>query len=79
MSEYFPKPKTLGETMKVKLDLSNYVTKADLKNPASVDASDFAKRTDLAYLKSELDKLISNYYKFFDGNTSRGDIKKETK
>ena len=32
MSEYFPKPKTLGRNVKVELDLSNYATKADLKN-----------------------------------------------
>ena len=32
MSEYFPKPKSLGENVKVELDLSNCATKADLKN-----------------------------------------------
>ena len=32
MSEYFPKPKSLGANMKVELDLSNYATKADFKN-----------------------------------------------
>ena len=31
MSEYFPKPKSLGENVKVELNLSNYATKADLK------------------------------------------------
>ena len=31
MSEYFPEPETPGERVKVKLDLSNYVTKSDLK------------------------------------------------
>ena len=36
--------------MKVGLDLSNYATKADLKNAAGVDRSDFAKITDLANL-----------------------------
>ena len=30
MSEYFPKPKSLGPNDKVELDLSNYATKADL-------------------------------------------------
>ena len=43
--------------MKVELDLYNYATKADLKNAAGVDTSDFAKKTDLAYLKSDVDKL----------------------
>ena len=36
--------------MKVELDLSIYVTKADLKNAVGVDTSDFAKKTDLANL-----------------------------
>ena len=36
MSEYFSKPKSLGANVKVELDLSNYVTKADLKNASGV-------------------------------------------
>ena len=43
MSEYFPEPKSLGRIVKVELDLSNYATKADLKNVAGVDTSKFAK------------------------------------
>ena len=43
MSEYFPKPKSLGANVKVELDISNYATKADLKNATSVETSDFAK------------------------------------
>ena len=39
------------------MDLSNYATKADLKNVAVLDISDFAKNTDLANLKSGVDKL----------------------
>ena len=42
--------------MKVELDLSNYATKADLKNATGVDTSDFAKRFCLASLKSDVDK-----------------------
>ena len=42
---------------KIELDLSNYTTKSDLKNTISVDISDFAKNTDLASLKSDIDKL----------------------
>ena len=57
MSEYFPKPQYLGTNVKVELDLSNYATKADLKNATGVDTSDFAKNTDLANLKSDADKL----------------------
>ena len=42
MSEYFPKPKSLGGRAKVELDLSNYATKADSKKTAGVDISKFA-------------------------------------
>ena len=57
LSEYFPKPKSLGANVKVKSDLSNYVTKADLKNATGVNTSDFIKKTDVANLKSDLDNL----------------------
>ena len=43
--------------VKVELDLSNYATKADLKNAAGVDTLKFAKKVDLASLKSEIDKF----------------------
>ena len=42
MSKHFPKPKSLRENVKVELDLSSYVTKADLKNGARVDTLYFA-------------------------------------
>ena len=57
MREYFPTPKSLGANVKVELDLPNYGTKADLKNATGVDATPFAKETDLANLKSDVDKL----------------------
>ena len=41
----------------VKLDLSNYPTKTDLKTAAGVDTSKFAKKVDLVNLKSNVDKL----------------------
>ena len=44
MSEYFPESKSLGGRVKVESDLSNYATKADLKNPTGVDTSKFAKK-----------------------------------
>ena len=40
-----------------KVNFSNYVTKSDLKNAAGVDTSDFAKKVDLANLKSDIDEL----------------------
>ena len=36
MSQYFPEP-TFLEKVKVKLDLSNYATKTDLKNASGID------------------------------------------
>ena len=57
MSEYFPKPKLLGANVKMELDLSNFVAKADLKNVAGVNRSYFARITDLTNLKSDVDKL----------------------
>ena len=57
MTEYFTKSKSLGANVKFELDLSNYATKADLKIAAGVDTSDFVKKTDLANLKSDVDKL----------------------
>ena len=57
MSEYFSEMKTLGGRVKVELGLSNYATKADLKNTAGVDTLKFAKKVDLANLKSNVEKL----------------------
>ena len=57
MSEYFPEPKSSGGRVKVELYLSNYTTKADLKNATRVGTSKFAKRVHLANLKSNVDKL----------------------
>ena len=41
----------------MKLDLSSYATKTDLKNVTHVDVSSFASKTNLASLKTEVDKL----------------------
>ena len=48
MSEYFPKPGSLGRDQKVELGLPNYARKADLKNTAGVDTSNFAKKAEFA-------------------------------
>ena len=60
MSEYIPKPKSFGERMNVELDLYSYETKANLKNSAGDHTSKFAKKVDLANLKSDVDKLDIN-------------------
>ena len=70
MSEYFPEPKSLGEKVKVELDLSNYATKTDFKNPTRVDTSKFAKKADLANLKSNVYKSDIDKLKNFRINLS---------
>ena len=58
MSKYYPKPyKPFGRGIKVKLDLSNYATKADIKNISHVDTSSFALKTNLTSLKTEVNIL----------------------
>ena len=59
MSQYFPKPfnSHFGDSIKVKIDLSNYATKADIKNISHVDTSSFALKPNLANLKTEADRL----------------------
>ena len=57
MDGYFPKPPRDCENIKIKVDLSNYATKADIKDITHVDTSSFALKTNLANLKTEVDKL----------------------
>ena len=58
MSQYCPKPyEPFGGDINVKVDLSNYATKTDLKNVSHVDVSSFALKPNLANLKTEVDKL----------------------
>ena len=59
MSQYFPKPfnSHFGENIKVKIDMSNYATKTDIKNISHVDTSSFALKTNLANLKTDVHQL----------------------
>ena len=58
MSQCFPKPyEPFDGDINVKVDLSNYATKADIKNISHVDTSNFVLKTNLANLKTEVDKL----------------------
>ena len=57
MSEYFPKPFRSRQNIQIKVDLSNYATKTDIKNITDVDTSNFALKTNLANLKTETDIL----------------------
>ena len=56
MSTYYPSYKSSSQNVKVELDLANYATKTDLKNITHVDTSTYALKTNLAALKSEVDK-----------------------
>ena len=58
MSQYFPKPyEPFGGDINVKVDLSNYATKTDLKSISHVDGSSFALKSNLTSLKTEVGKL----------------------
>ena len=57
MSTYYPPYKSSSQNVKVELNLTNYATKTDLKNITHVDTSSFASKTNLAALKTEVDKI----------------------
>ena len=58
MSNYFRRPyKGFDGDISVKVDLSNYTTKTDLKNVSYVDVSSFELKSNLASLKTEVDKI----------------------
>ena len=58
MIQYFPKPyEPFSADIYIKVDISSYATKTGIKNISHVDASSFALKTNLASLKTEVDKL----------------------
>ena len=58
MSQYFPKPfRSFRRNINVKVNLSNYATKTDLKNISQVDTSRFALKANIVNLQTEVDKL----------------------
>ena len=63
MSQYYPPYKSFINNIKVEFDLTNYATKADLKNITHVDVSSFASETNLAALKTEVDKIDADKLK----------------
>ena len=61
MSKHFPRPfRSFERNINVKVDLSNYPAKTDIKNISHVDTSRFSLKTNLASLKTEVDKLDIN-------------------
>ena len=63
MSQYYPPYRSSSNNIKVELDLVNYATKTDLKNITHVDVSSFASKTNLAALKTEVDKIDADKLK----------------
>ena len=58
MSQYFPRPyEPFGGDINAKVDLSNYAIKTDTKNISHFDSSSFALKSDLASLKTDVNKL----------------------
>ena len=60
---YYPPYRSSRNNIKVELDLSNYAMKDDVKNITHVDVSRFASKTDLAALKTEVDKIDADKLK----------------
>ena len=63
MTQYYPPYRNSSNNIKLKLDLVNYATKTDLKNITHVDVSSFASKTNLAALKTEVDKIDTDKLK----------------
>ena len=57
MSKYFPPYNNSSENIKVELDLSNYAPKKDIKDITHVDTCSYVLKTNLANLKTEVDKI----------------------
>ena len=57
MSTYYPPYKSSINNIKVELDLTSHATKTELKNMTDTDVSSFASKTNLAALKTEVDKI----------------------
>ena len=62
-SQYLPPYGNSSDNIKVELDLANYATKDDVKNITHVDVSSFASKTNLAALKTEVDKIDTDKLK----------------
>ena len=63
MIQYYPPYNSSSSNVKVELDLANYATKTDLKNITHSDVSSFASKTNLAALKTEVDKIDADKLK----------------
>ena len=84
MSNYFPTYNNSSDNIKVELDLSNYATKKDIKDITNIDASGFVSKTNLAALKTKVDKIDIDKLKTVPGdlaklsNVVKNDVVKKT-
>ena len=85
MTQYFPKSyEPFGGDINVKVDLSNYATKPDLKNVSHADVRSFALKSNLASLKTEVDKMDADKLKTVPvdlaklSNVVKNDVVKKT-
>ena len=77
MSQYFPKSyEPFGGDINVKVHLSNYATKTDIKNISHVDTSGFVLKSNLASLKTELVPVPVDLSKLSD--VVKNDVVKKT-
>ena len=85
MITYYPPYKSSSSNVKVELDLTNYAAKTDLKNITHVDVSSFASKSNLAALKTEVDKIDAEKLKTVPvdlarlTNADENDLVKKTK
>ena len=63
MTQYYPPYRNSSNNIKVELDLANHATKTDLNKITHVDVSSFASKTNLAALKTEVDKIDADKLK----------------
>ena len=83
-SQYYPPYKSSSNNIKVELDLSNYATKKDINDITHVDVSGFASKTNLAALKTEVDKIDADKLKTVPvdlaklGNVVKNEVVKKT-
>ena len=71
MRQYFPPYNNSSGNIKVELDLGNYATKDDVKNITRVDVNSYASKTNLAALKTEVDKIDTDKLKTVPGDLEK--------